>query len=123
MSILLLKRLVMRNGSSILSDHHLAVLEQAKEEAILILRNFFKSEEELLFLDMFEDELQQINKRQLNVEYLMMDSNLLLPPNQLTPLMMTGIEFNRRLPCADVERTRYVSQTLTLIELFDSLSL
>lgn len=108
MSILLFKRLVLKEGKSTLSDHHLAVLEQAKEEAILILRNFFKSEEEMLFLDMFEDEHQEMQRRQLNVEYLMMDSNLLLPPNQLTPLMMTGIEFNRRLPCADVERTRYV---------------
>ncbi|CAG2166733.1 unnamed protein product [Oppiella nova] len=115
MSVLLLKRLVMRNGTSILSDHHLAVLEQAKEEAILILRNFYKSEEELLFLDMFEDEYQQLLKRQLNVEYLMMDSKLLLPPNQLTPLMMTGIEFNRRLPCADVERTRYAIQVFFLL--------
>ncbi|XP_054164084.1 protein CLEC16A homolog [Oppia nitens] len=115
MSILLLKRLVLRKGKSILSDHHLAVLEQAKEEAILILRNFYKSEEEMLFLDMFEDEHQQLLKRQLNVEFLMMDSNLLLPPNQLTPLMMTGIEFNRRLPCADVERTRYAIQVFFLL--------
>ncbi|CAG2111580.1 unnamed protein product, partial [Medioppia subpectinata] len=115
MSVLLLKRLVIRNGVSILSDHHLAVLEQAKEEAILILRNFYKSEEEMLFLDMFEDEHQQLLKRQLNVEYLMMDSKLLLPPNQLTPLMMTGIEFNRRLPCADVERTRYAIQVFFLL--------
>lgn len=114
-SILLLKKLIIKDGKSILSDHHLAAMEQAKEESILILRNFFKSEEEILFLEMFEDEYQEMQKRQLNVEYLMMDANLLLPPNQLTPLMMNGVEFNRRLPCADVERTRYVSQKSLLI--------
>lgn len=112
MSILLLKKLVMRNDKSILSDHHLASIEQAKEEAALILRNFYKSEEEVIFLDLFEEEYQEMAKRKLNVEYLMMDANLLLPPNQLTSLMMNGVEFTRRLPCADVERTRYVSTFL-----------
>ena len=109
MSILLLKKMVMRNEKSVLSDHHLASIEQAKEESALILRNFYKSEEEAIFLDLFEEEYAEMQKRKLNVEYLMMDANLLLPPSQLTSLMMNGVEFTRRLPCADVERTRYVS--------------
>jgi len=109
MSILLLKKMVIRNEKSVLSDHHLASIEQAKEESALILRNFYKSEEEAIFLDLFEDEYAEMHKRKLNVEYLMMDANLLLPPSQLTSLMMNGVEFTRRLPCADVERTRYVS--------------
>lgn len=104
----LLKKLVIKDGKSILSDHHLASIEQAKEEAALILRNFFKSEEETIFLDLFEDEFVESQNRKLNVEYLMMDATLLLPPNQLTSLMMNGLDFTRRLPCADVERTRYV---------------
>ncbi|KAI1286938.1 Protein CLEC16A [Halotydeus destructor] len=107
MSILLLKKLVIRDDKSILSDHHLASIEQAKEEAALVLRNFYKSEEEAIFLDLFEEEYAEMQKRKLNVEYLMMDANLLLPPSQLTSLMMNGVEFTRRLPCADVERTRY----------------
>uniref|UniRef100_A0A3Q2YGJ0 C-type lectin domain containing 16A n=1 Tax=Hippocampus comes TaxID=109280 RepID=A0A3Q2YGJ0_HIPCM len=39
----------------------------------------------------------------LNVEYLMMDASILLPPTG-TPL--TGIDFVKRLPCGDVEKTR-----------------
>lgn len=109
MSVNLLKKLVVKDGKSVLSDYHLASVEQAKEEAALILRNFFKSEEETIFLDLFEDEFLESSNRKLNVEYLMMDANLLLPPNQLTSLMMNGLDFTRRLPCADVERTRYVS--------------
>lgn len=109
MSVNLLKKLVVKDGKSVLSDYHLASIEQAKEEAALILRNFFKREEETIFLDLFEDEFLESQNRKLNVEYLMMDANLLLPPNQLTSLMMNGLDFTRRLPCADVERTRYVS--------------
>lgn len=41
----------------------------------------------------------------LNVEYLMMDASILLPPTG-TPL--TGIDFVKRLPCGDVEKTRRV---------------
>lgn len=41
----------------------------------------------------------------LNVEYLMMDASVLLPPTG-TPL--TGIDFVKRLPCGDVEKTRRV---------------
>lgn len=48
---------------------------------------------------MFEDEYSEIQKRPLNVEWLMMDSNILLPP---TGTPMTGIEFTKRLPCGDV---------------------
>lgn len=45
----------------------------------------------------------------MNVEYLMMDASILLPPTG-TPL--TGIDFVKRLPCGDVERTRRVSGRL-----------
>ena len=43
----------------------------------------------------------------MNVEYLMMDASILLPPTG-TPL--TGIDFVKRLPCGDVEKTRRVSE-------------
>lgn len=42
----------------------------------------------------------------MNVEHLMMDASVLLPPTG-TPL--TGIDFVRRLPCGEVERARKVS--------------
>lgn len=45
----------------------------------------------------------------LNVEYLMMDASILLPPTG-TPL--TGIDFVKRLPCGDVEKTRRVSDSV-----------
>lgn len=48
---------------------------------------------------MFEDEYSEMQKRPLNVEWLMMDSNILLPP---TGTPMTGIEFSKRLPCGEV---------------------
>lgn len=41
----------------------------------------------------------------LNLQHLMMDAALLLPPTG-TPL--TGIEFYKRLPCGEVEHTRRV---------------
>lgn len=66
-----------------------------------VLRNFYKSED--IFLDLFEDEYNEMRKAQLNVEFLCMDSTILLPPTG-TPL--TGIGFTRRLPCGEVEKAR-----------------
>uniref|UniRef100_A0A8C0FPE8 C-type lectin domain containing 16A n=1 Tax=Bubo bubo TaxID=30461 RepID=A0A8C0FPE8_BUBBB len=74
---LLLKQLVFSKNGSIIKDVHLA-----------FLLNKFVS-----FLIM----------KPMNVEYLMMDASILLPPTG-TPL--TGIDFVKRLPCGDVERTR-----------------
>ncbi|KAJ4444330.1 hypothetical protein ANN_06122 [Periplaneta americana] len=110
LSIRLLTQLVMKNGQSYLHDAHLAAIEGAKEESTCLLRNFYKSEE--IFLDMFEDEYSEMQKRPLNVEWLMMDSNILLPP---TGTPMTGIEFNKRLPCGEVERARRAIRVFFLI--------
>ncbi|XP_077172166.1 protein CLEC16A isoform X2 [Paroedura picta] len=99
---LLLKQLVMStHGSSVMKDVHLACLEGAREESVHLLRRFYKGEE--IFLDMFEDEYRSMKLKPMNVEYLMMDASILLPPTG-TPL--TGIDFVKRLPCGDVERTR-----------------
>ena len=59
----------------------------------------FQSEE--IFLDMFEDEWRELQRQPLNVEYLLQDSSVLLPPAG-TPL--TGIDFNKRLPCGEVRK-------------------
>ncbi|RXM27995.1 Protein CLEC16A [Acipenser ruthenus] len=83
LSCLLLKQLVQSSSDGIIKDVHLACLEGDE-----------------IFLDMFEDEH---TSKPLNVEYLMMDASILLPPTG-TPL--TGIDFVKRLPCGDVERTR-----------------
>lgn len=48
-----------------------------------------------------------LQSKPLNVEYLMMDASILLPPTG-TPL--TGIDFVKRLPCGDVEKTRRVCE-------------
>ncbi|XP_038618148.1 protein CLEC16A isoform X3 [Tachyglossus aculeatus] len=98
---LLLKQLVLTNNGSIIKDVHLACLEGAREESVHLLRRFYKGEE--IFLDMFEDEYRSMTIKPMNVEYLMMDASILLPPTG-TPL--TGIDFVKRLPCGDVERTR-----------------
>ncbi len=70
----------------------------------------FQGEE--IFLDMFEDEYNELKTRPQNVEQLMMDSNLLLPP---TPTPMTGIEFSKRLPCGEVERARRAIRVFFLL--------
>uniref|UniRef100_A0A8C9TAH1 C-type lectin domain containing 16A n=1 Tax=Scleropages formosus TaxID=113540 RepID=A0A8C9TAH1_SCLFO len=101
LSCLLLKHSVMSASSCIIKDVHLACLEGAREESLHLLRRFYKGEE--IFLDMFEDEYRTMTNKPLNVEYLMMDASILLPPTG-TPL--TGIDFVKRLPCGDVERTR-----------------
>ncbi|XP_022213576.1 protein CLEC16A homolog isoform X2 [Drosophila obscura] len=77
------------------------LLFSARNQSMLVLRNFYKSED--IFLDLFEDEYNEMKKAQLNVEFLCMDSAILLPPTG-TPL--TGINFTRRLPCGEVEKAR-----------------
>ncbi|PIK45857.1 hypothetical protein BSL78_17277 [Apostichopus japonicus] len=89
------------NGTCYLEDRHLACIEGAKEESVLLLRNYYKGDE--LFLDMFDDEYQTMKRKPLNVEYLMMDECLVLRPTG-TPL--TGIDFIKRLPSGEIERTR-----------------
>lgn len=110
LSIKLLKQLVYINGRSFLQDRHLACVENARECSNQLLRNFYKSEE--IFLDMFEDEYREMKERPLNVEYLTMDASILLPPTG-TPL--TGIAFNKRLPCGEVERARRAIRVFFLI--------
>ncbi|XP_041432916.1 protein CLEC16A isoform X2 [Xenopus laevis] len=101
LTCVLLKHLVLHDSGCIIKDVHLACLEGAREESIHLLRHFYKGEE--IFLDMFEDEYRSMTSKPLNVEYLMMDESILLPPTG-TPL--TGIDFVKRLPCGDVEKTR-----------------
>uniref|UniRef100_A0A3B3CNE8 C-type lectin domain containing 16A n=1 Tax=Oryzias melastigma TaxID=30732 RepID=A0A3B3CNE8_ORYME len=101
LSCLLLKQSVLSGNHCIIKDVHLACLEGAREESLHLLRSFYRGEE--IFLDMFEDEYRSMTSKPLNVEYLMMDASILLPPTG-TPL--TGIDFVKRLPCGDVEKTR-----------------
>ncbi|XP_053391680.1 protein CLEC16A-like isoform X2 [Mercenaria mercenaria] len=110
LSIRLLKQLVYTPGKSYLQDRHLACIENARECSNQLLRNFYKSEE--IFLDMFEDEYNEMKSRPLNVEYLTMDASILLPPTG-TPL--TGIDFNKRLPCGEVERARRAIRVFFLV--------
>ncbi|XP_037048540.1 protein CLEC16A homolog isoform X1 [Bradysia coprophila] len=84
----------------LLDTHHNAIFS-ARNQSMTVLRNFYKSED--IFLDLFEDEYCEFNKSMLNVEFLCMDSTILLPPTG-TPL--TGIGFTRRLPCGEVEKAR-----------------
>ncbi|XP_065780406.1 protein CLEC16A isoform X8 [Muntiacus reevesi] len=101
LSCLLLKQQVVASTGCIIKDVHLACLEGAREESVHLARHFYKGEE--IFLDMFEDEYRSMTMKPMNVEYLMMDASILLPPTG-TPL--TGIDFVKRLPCGDVEKTR-----------------
>ncbi|XP_012230191.1 protein CLEC16A homolog isoform X2 [Linepithema humile] len=110
LTIKLLTQLMVSEGQGLLRESHLTAIEAAKEQSTSLLKNFYKSED--IFLDMFEDEYSEIQKRPLNVEWLMMDSNILLPP---TGTPMTGIEFSKRLPCGEVERARRAIRVFFLI--------
>ncbi|XP_011144463.2 protein CLEC16A isoform X4 [Harpegnathos saltator] len=110
LTIKLLTQLMVSEGQCLLRDSHVAAIEAAREQSTSLLKNFYKSED--IFLDMFEDEYSEIKKRPLNVEWLMMDSNILLPP---TGTPMTGIEFTKRLPCGEVERARRAIRVFFLI--------
>ncbi|XP_051171080.1 protein CLEC16A homolog isoform X3 [Leptopilina boulardi] len=110
LAIKILIQMVISEGRSLINDSHLAAIETAKEQSAVQLRNFYKSED--IFLDMFEDEYSEVQKRPLKVEWLMMDSNILLPP---TGTPMTGIEFSKRLPCGEVERARRSIRVFFLI--------
>ncbi|KAK7111440.1 protein CLEC16A-like isoform X2 [Littorina saxatilis] len=110
LSIKLLKQLVNKDDRSYLQDRHLACIENGRECSTQRLRNFYKSEE--IFLDMFEDEHREMKNRPLNVEYLMQDASILLPPTG-TPL--TGIDFIKRLPCGEVERARKAIRVFFLV--------
>lgn len=86
------------------------ILFSARNQAMSLLRIFYKSED--IFLDLFEDEFNEMNKSTLNVEFLCMDSTILLPPTG-TPL--TGISFTRRLPCGEVEKARRAIRVFFLL--------
>lgn len=58
-----------------------------------------------MFLDLFEDEFQQVQHRNLNIEFLSTDPSVLSCPST-TPL--SGVEFVKRLPCGPQENARKV---------------
>lgn len=94
---------------SLLETHHNAIFS-ARNQSMTVLRNFYKSED--FFLDLFEDEYNEMVKFTLNVEFLCRDSAILLPPTG-TPL--TGIGFTRRLPCGEVEKARRAIRVFFLL--------
>ncbi|XP_019615053.1 PREDICTED: protein CLEC16A-like [Branchiostoma belcheri] len=110
LSCTLVKQLVLSRDQCYLQDRHVAYVEGVREAATLLLRMFYKGDE--IFLDMFEDEFGKMKEKPLNVEYLTMDPSVLLPPTG-TPL--TGIEFDKRLPCGEVERARKAMRTFFLL--------
>lgn len=114
-ALLLMKLCIKEDQSSTLSDHHIALIEDTKEHSTVIVRNYFRNENEQLFLDLFEDEFMEFSKFKINVEYLMMDANLLLPPKQLVPLMLNNLHFTRRLPYSDIEKARYALRVFFIV--------
>lgn len=109
LTLKLLSQLMLSNPSQI-QELHKVSLFQARTQSMTVLKNFYKSED--IFLDLFEDEYNEMVKTKLNVEFLCMDSTILLPPTG-TPL--TGIEFSRRLPCGEVEKARRAIRFFFLI--------
>lgn len=122
MAIKLLKKLTIHEEQVFISDRHIAIILNAKERILPLLRQFFKVSTEVsilhlftikiikknyelvlqkeeMFLELFEDEYNEMHKEILNVQRLLSDSTLLLPPAH-SP--MTGIPLSKRLPCGDV---------------------
>lgn len=110
LALKLLLQLVTCDGQNVMSDVHKTSIETARAQSTALLRNFYKSEE--IFLDMFEHEYCDMSKGPLNVEWLCMDSAILLPP---TGTPMTGIDFTKRLPCGEVERARRAIRVFFLV--------
>uniref|UniRef100_A0A2M4BB65 Uncharacterized protein n=1 Tax=Anopheles marajoara TaxID=58244 RepID=A0A2M4BB65_9DIPT len=96
--------------SSTVQEEYRLALNLARNQAMNVLKNFYKSED--IFLDLFEDEYNEMLKSTLNVEFLCNDSAILLPPTG-TPL--TGISFTRRLPCGEVEKARRAIRVFFLL--------
>uniref|UniRef100_A0A6B2EJN9 Uncharacterized protein n=1 Tax=Phlebotomus kandelakii TaxID=1109342 RepID=A0A6B2EJN9_9DIPT len=89
------------NNKYDLNEGQHAMLTESRYHSMNVVKFYYKSED--IFLDLFEDEYNEMSKSALNVEFLCADSTILLPPTG-TPL--TGILFTRRLPCGDVEKAR-----------------
>jgi protein CLEC16A len=109
LTLKLLTQLFATNARSIQEQQQVSLM-QARSQSMTVLKNFYKSED--IFLDLFENEYNEMVKSNLNVEFLCMDSAILLPPTG-TPL--TGIEFSRRLPCGEVEKARRAIRYFFLI--------
>lgn len=114
-ALILMKLCIKDDESCILSDHHLAIIEQTKENSTSVVRSYFRNEKEHLFLDLFDDEFMEFSKFKINVEYLMMDANLLIPPKQLTDLMLNNLHFTRRLPISDLDKARYALRVFFIV--------
>ena len=68
---------------------------------VYLVQQFYQEKIEVKMSDLYYQQAKP-----LNIEYVTMDASLLLPPT-VTPL--TGIDFIKRLPCGDTERTQRVS--------------
>ncbi|XP_057311483.1 protein CLEC16A-like [Hydractinia symbiolongicarpus] len=110
MCIKVIRLLVIDSDVKRLSDRHFAMIENIREASTLHLRNFYKGDD--LFVDSFEGEYHHMKAKPLNVEYVTMDASLLLPAT-VTPL--TGIDFIKRLPCGDAERTQRAAHIFILM--------
>ncbi|XP_055377636.1 protein CLEC16A homolog [Condylostylus longicornis] len=84
-----------------INNNQQSSLISAKNQSMKILYNFYKSED--IFLDLFENEYNDIKKSTLNVEFLCMDPSILMQP---TEAPMAGVPLSRRLPVDEVEKAR-----------------
>uniref|UniRef100_A0A1L8DAS5 Protein CLEC16A homolog n=1 Tax=Nyssomyia neivai TaxID=330878 RepID=A0A1L8DAS5_9DIPT len=101
LNAILIQRFTRSSNKYDLNEGQHAMLTESRYHSMNVVKFYYKSED--IFLDLFEDEYNEMSKSTLNVEFLCADSTILLPPTG-TPL--TGIMFTRRLPCGDVEKAR-----------------
>ncbi|KAL3318677.1 Protein CL16A, partial [Cichlidogyrus casuarinus] len=75
-----------------LSDQNVAKLTSAMEEATLGARGYFRDDSQ--FLELFEDELNQLHSREISVDRLLRDVRLLIPPAASVNLPGTCVDKN-----------------------------
>jgi hypothetical protein len=98
LSCTLIEKLFELKGG-LMNDLDLALIESHREENILTLQNYFKSEE--MFLEIFEDEYGQVERlKNKRIDEFLNESSVFLLPPVGSPL--TFVHLDKRKPCGEV---------------------
>jgi len=103
LSTSLIDALFTREGG--IDDLDLATIESHREENILTLQNYFKSDE--MFLEVFEDEYGQVERLKNSLDEFLNESGVFLLPPVGSPLSF--VHLDKRMPCGEVN-IKYISR-------------
>eukprot|EP00824_Muranothrix_gubernata_P018003 TRINITY_DN36867_c0_g1_i1.p1 TRINITY_DN36867_c0_g1~~TRINITY_DN36867_c0_g1_i1.p1 ORF type:complete len:843 (+),score=178.10 TRINITY_DN36867_c0_g1_i1:123-2651(+) len=99
-------------GEYALEGPRLERLKRVYDGLVISLRERFRGPYTDFFLDVFENECQQITR--VRLEGLVTDSSLLL---EVTDDAKSGLAFSKRMPCSEVEVIRKITQTFLMFRL------